>query len=117
MFRFVGALGAVHHFIFDLLGDRSGRAPDRITRRPVRRSQVLLGKSLGLAAPPAGYAGIVRAGKFAIVDGRSVYSPANLVLHRVPVHGEALLTISHPSRTTLLVRRWRPGPATRLPHN
>jgi hypothetical protein len=39
-----------------------------VVTRPVRRSQALLSKSLGLAALLIGYAGVACASEFAVVD-------------------------------------------------
>lgn len=67
-----------------------------VVARPVRRTEVLLGKWLGLAALLAGYAVAVCALEFAVVDWVSGYLPPNPVLATVYLltEGGLLLTLA-----------------------
>lgn len=67
-----------------------------VVTRPIRRSQVLLGKWLGLATLLAGYAGVVCALQFGVVGWASGFDPPNPVLAGVYLFAEGalLLTLS-----------------------
>jgi ABC-type transport system involved in multi-copper enzyme maturation permease subunit len=65
-----------------------------VVTRPVRRSQVLLGKWLGLAALLAGYAGVVCAAEFAVVDWVTGFLPPNPVAATVYLFGEGALLLT-----------------------
>jgi ABC-2 type transport system permease protein len=67
-----------------------------VVTRPVRRIEVLLGKWLGLAALLAGYAGVVCALEFGVVDLVSGFLPPNPLLAGVYLFAEGalLLTLS-----------------------
>jgi ABC-type transport system involved in multi-copper enzyme maturation permease subunit len=67
-----------------------------VVTRPVRRTEVLLGKWLGLAALLAGYAVVVCALEFAVVDWVSGYLPPNPVAATVYLltEGALLLTLA-----------------------
>jgi len=67
-----------------------------VVTRPIRRTEVLLGKWLGLAALLAGYAIVVCAYEFAVVDWVSGYLPPNPVVATVYLltEGTLLLTLA-----------------------
>ena|SRR5215469_357772 len=67
-----------------------------VVTRPIRRTEVLLGKWLGLAALLAGYAIVVCALEFAVVDWVSGYLPPNPVVATVYLltEGTLLLTLA-----------------------
>jgi ABC-type transport system involved in multi-copper enzyme maturation permease subunit len=62
--------------------------------RPVRRTEVLLGKWLGLATLLAGYAGGACALEFAVVDWTSGFVPPNPLLAGVYLFVEAALLLT-----------------------
>lgn len=65
-----------------------------VVTRPVRRSEVLFGKWLGLAALLAGYAAVVCALEFAVVDWVSGFVPPNPVLVSVYLFAEGALLLT-----------------------
>ena len=65
-----------------------------VVARPIRRTQVLLGKWLGLAALLAGYAIVVCALEFAVVDWVSGYLPPNPVAATVYLLSEGTLLLT-----------------------
>ncbi len=65
-----------------------------VLTRPVRRSEVLLGKWLGLAALLAGYAAGVSALEFGVVRIVSGFTPPDPVLVAVYLFGEAALLLT-----------------------
>jgi len=67
-----------------------------VVTRPIRRTEVLLGKWLGLAALLAGYAIVVCALEFAVVDWVSGYLPPNPVVATMYLltEGTLLLTLA-----------------------
>jgi ABC-type transport system involved in multi-copper enzyme maturation permease subunit len=65
-----------------------------VVTRPIRRSEVLLGKWLGLAALLAGYAGVVSALEVAVVYGVSGYVPPNPALVAVYLFAEGALLLT-----------------------
>jgi ABC-type transport system involved in multi-copper enzyme maturation permease subunit len=65
-----------------------------IVTRPIRRTEVLFGKWLGLAALLAGYAGIVCALQFGVVDWVSGFVPPNPLLAAVYLFAEGALLLT-----------------------
>jgi len=65
-----------------------------IVTRPIRRTEVLLGKWLGLAALLAGYAGAVCALEFAVVRVASGFAPPSPVLAGVYLFAEGALLLT-----------------------
>jgi ABC-type transport system involved in multi-copper enzyme maturation permease subunit len=67
-----------------------------VVTRPIRRTEVLLGKWLGLAALLAGYAVVVCALEFVVVDWVSGYLPPNPVVATayLLIEGALLLTLA-----------------------
>lgn len=65
-----------------------------IVTRPIRRTEVLLGKWLGLATLLAGYAAGVCALEFGVVDWASGFIPPNPVLVSVYLFAEAALLLT-----------------------
>ena len=86
MFSFVVALSASAIASPSISSEVESGVLMTIVTRPVRRTEVLLGKWLGLAALLAGYAGVVCALEFGVVDWVSGFVPPNPVLAgRLPV--------------------------------
>jgi ABC-type transport system involved in multi-copper enzyme maturation permease subunit len=65
-----------------------------VVTRPVRRTEVLLGKWLGLAALLAGYAGVVCALEFVVVDAVSGFVPPDPVLVATYLFAEGALLLT-----------------------
>ncbi len=65
-----------------------------IVTRPLRRAEVLLGKWCGLAALLAGYAAVVCALEFGVVDWASGFVPPNPVLVAVYLFAEGALLLT-----------------------
>ena len=65
-----------------------------VVTRPVRRTEVLLGKWLGLAALLGGYAGLVCAMEFAVVDLAAGFLPPSPLLAGVYLFAEGLLLLT-----------------------
>jgi len=65
-----------------------------IVTRPVRRTEILLGKWLGLAVLLAGYAAVVCALEFAVVDAVSGFAPPDPVLVAVYLFAEGALLLT-----------------------
>ncbi|MGP0048613.1 MAG: ABC transporter permease [Solirubrobacteraceae bacterium] len=96
MFSFVVALSASAIASPAISSEIESGVLMTVVTRPVRRSEILLGKWLGLAALLAGYAGVVCALEFAVVDWVSGFLPPNPVLAGVYLFSEGalLLTLS-----------------------
>jgi len=78
-----------------------------VVTRPVRRNQVLLGKMAELATLLTGYAGVVCAGEFAVVDWVTGLLPRTRWPLPVYLFAEGAAADSRPSRTIVLARRQR----------
>ena len=96
MFSFVVALSASAIASPSISSEIESGVLMTVVTRPVRRSDVLLGKWLALAALLAGYAGTVCAIEFGVVDWVSGFVPPNPVLVGVYLFAEGalLLTLS-----------------------
>ncbi len=96
MFSFVLALSASAIAAPAIASEIESGVLMTVVTRPIRRSQVLLGKWLGLATLLAGYAGVVCALQFGVVDWTSGFHPPNPVLVGVYLFAEGalLLTLS-----------------------
>jgi ABC-type transport system involved in multi-copper enzyme maturation permease subunit len=96
MFSFVVALSASAIASPSISAEIESGVLMTVITRPVRRTEVLLGKWLGLAALLAGYAGLVCVLEFAVVDWVSGFLPPNPVLAGVYLffEGALLLTLS-----------------------
>jgi ABC-type transport system involved in multi-copper enzyme maturation permease subunit len=96
MFSFVLALSASAIASPSISSEVESGVLMTVVTRPIRRSEVLLGKWLGLAVLLAGYAAIVCALEFAVVDWVSGFVPPNPLLVSVYLFAEAalLLTLS-----------------------
>ena len=96
MFSFVLALSASAIASPSISSEIESGVLMTVVTRPVRRTEVLLGKWLGLAALLAGYAGVVCALEFGVVDLVSGFSPPNPLLAGVYLFAEGalLLTLS-----------------------
>src|SRR6202011_4263365 len=77
MFSFVVALRASAIASPSISSEIESGVLMTVVSRPVRRTELLLGKWLGLAALLAGYAGIVCALEFGVVDWVSGFLPPN----------------------------------------
>jgi ABC-2 type transport system permease protein len=96
MFSFVVALSASAIASPSISSEIESGVLMTVVTRPVRRTEVLLGKWLGLAALLAGYAGVVCALEFGVVDWVSGFLPPNPFLVGVYLFAEGalLLTLS-----------------------
>jgi ABC-type transport system involved in multi-copper enzyme maturation permease subunit len=94
MFSFVVALSASAIASPSISAEIESGVLMTVVTRPVRRSQVLLGKWLGLAALLAGYAGVVCALEFAVVDWVSGFLPPNPVAATVYLFAEGALLLT-----------------------
>jgi ABC-type transport system involved in multi-copper enzyme maturation permease subunit len=96
MFSFVLALSASAIAAPSISSEIESGVLMTVVTRPIRRAEVLLGKWLGLAVLLAGYAGMVCALEFGVVDWVSGYVPPNPVLVGVYLFAEGalLLTLS-----------------------
>jgi ABC-type transport system involved in multi-copper enzyme maturation permease subunit len=96
MFSFVVALSASAMASPSISSEVESGVLMTIVTRPVRRAEILLGKWLGLAILLAGYAGVVCALEFAVVDWVSGFVPPNpaLVGAYLFAEGALLLTLS-----------------------
>jgi ABC-type transport system involved in multi-copper enzyme maturation permease subunit len=94
MFSFVVALSASAIASPSISSEIESGVLMTVVTRPVRRSQVLLGKWLGLAALLAGYAGVVCALEFAVVDWVSGFLPPNPVAVTVYLFAEGALLLT-----------------------
>ena len=94
MFSFVLALSASAIVSPTISSEVESGVLMTIVTRPVRRSEVLIGKWLGLATLLAGYAGGVCALEFGVVDWASGFVPPNPVLVTVYLFAEAALLLT-----------------------
>jgi ABC-type transport system involved in multi-copper enzyme maturation permease subunit len=96
MFSFVVALSASAIASPAISSEIESGVLMTVVTRPVSRTEVLLGKWLGLAAVLAGYAGVVCALEFGVVDSVSGFLPPSPVLVGVYlfIEGALLLTLS-----------------------
>jgi ABC-type transport system involved in multi-copper enzyme maturation permease subunit len=94
MFSFVVALSASAIASPSISAEIESGVLMTVVTRPVRRSEVLLGKWLGLAALLAGYAGAVCAAEFAVVDWVSGFLPPNPVAVTVYLFAEGALLLT-----------------------
>ena len=96
MFSFIVALSASAIASPSISSEIESGVLMTVVTRPVRRTEVLLGKWLGLATLLAGYAGIVCALEFGVVDSVSGFLPPNPVLagFYLFAEGALLLTLS-----------------------
>lgn len=96
MFSFVVALSASAMGSPVIGADAESGILQTIVARPIRRSEILLGKWLGLAAVLAAYAAVVSGLEFGIVKIVSGYAPPNPVVVAVYLflEGAALLSLA-----------------------
>jgi ABC-type transport system involved in multi-copper enzyme maturation permease subunit len=94
MFSFVLALSASAIASPTISSEVESGVLMTIVTRPVRRSEVLTGKWLGLATLLAGYAGGVCALEFGVVDWASGFVPPNPVLVTVYLFAEGALLLT-----------------------
>jgi ABC-type transport system involved in multi-copper enzyme maturation permease subunit len=94
MFSFVLALSASAIASPSISSEVESGVLMTIVTRPVRRTEVLLGKWLGLASLLAGYAGGVCALEFGAVDWASGFVPPNPVLVTVYLFAEGALLLT-----------------------
>jgi ABC-type transport system involved in multi-copper enzyme maturation permease subunit len=96
MFSFVVALSASAIASPSISSEIESGVLMTVLTRPVRRTEVLLGKWLGLAALLAGYAGVVCALEFGVVDWVSGFVPPDpvLVAFYLFAEGALLLTVA-----------------------
>jgi ABC-type transport system involved in multi-copper enzyme maturation permease subunit len=96
MFSFVIALSASAIAAPSISSEIESGVLMTIVTRPIRRTEVLVGKWIGLAALLAGYAAVVCALQFVVVDAVSGFLPPNPVLVAVYLFAEGalLLTLS-----------------------
>ena len=94
MFSFVLALSASAIVSPTISSEVESGVLMTIVTRPVRRSEVLIGKWLGLATLLAGYAGGVCALEFGVVDWASGFVPPNPVLVTVYLLAEGALLLT-----------------------
>jgi ABC-type transport system involved in multi-copper enzyme maturation permease subunit len=95
MFSFVVALSASAIASPSISGEIDSGVLHAVATRPVRRSEILLGKWLGLAALLAGYTAVVSGLEYAVVDWVSGYLAPNPVQAAVFLfaEGTVLLTL------------------------
>jgi ABC-type transport system involved in multi-copper enzyme maturation permease subunit len=94
MFSFVLALSASAIASPTISSEVESGVLMTILTRPIRRSEVLIGKWLGLATLLAGYAVGVCALEFGVVDWASSFVPSNPVLVTVYLFAEAALLLT-----------------------
>ncbi|HEX6518515.1 MAG TPA: ABC transporter permease subunit [Streptosporangiaceae bacterium] len=94
MFSFVLALSASAIASPAVSAEVESGVMQAIATRPVRRSEVLLGKWLGLAALLAGYTAVVSALEVAVVDSVSGYVAPNPVAAGVFVFAESAVLLT-----------------------
>ncbi len=94
MFSFVLALSASAIASPSISSEVESGVLMTIVTRPVRRTEVLLGKWLGLATLLAGYAAGVCALEFAVVDWASGFVPPNPLLVTVYLFAEGALLLT-----------------------
>ena len=94
MFSFVLALSASAIASPSISSEVESGVLMTIVTRPIRRTEVLLGKWLGLAALLAGYAGGVCALEFGVVGLASGFVPPNAVLASVYLFAEGALLLT-----------------------
>ena len=94
MFSFVLALSASAIASPSISSEVESGVLMTIVTRPVRRSEVLFGKWLGLATLLAGYAGGVCALEFVVVRLASGFAPPNAVLASVYLFAEGALLLT-----------------------
>ena len=94
MFSFVVALSASAIASPSISSEIESGVLMTVLTRPVRRTEVLLGKWMGLAALLAGYAGVVCALEFAVVDWVSGFVPPDPVLVAVYLFAEGALLLT-----------------------
>jgi ABC-type transport system involved in multi-copper enzyme maturation permease subunit len=94
MFSFVVALSASAIASPSISSEIESGVLMTVVTRPVRRTEVLLGKWVGLAAMLAAYAGVVCALEFWVVDIVSGFLPPNPVLVAVYLFAEGLLLLT-----------------------
>ena len=94
MFSFVLALSASAIAAPSISSEVESGVLMTIVTRPIRRTEVLLGKWLGLAALLAGYAGGVCALEFAVVRLASGFTPPNPLLVSVYLFAEGALLLT-----------------------
>jgi ABC-type transport system involved in multi-copper enzyme maturation permease subunit len=94
MFSFVVALSASAIASPSISSEVESGVLMTVVTRPIRRAEVLLGKWLGLAVLLAGYAGIVCALEFSVVDWVSGFVPPNPVLAGVYLFAEGALLLT-----------------------
>ena len=96
MFSFVVALSASAIASPSISSEVESGVLMTVVTRPIRRTEVLLGKWLGLAGLLAGYAAVVCALEFGVVDWVSGFVPPNPLLAGVYLFAEGalLLTLS-----------------------
>ncbi|MGH9028459.1 MAG: ABC transporter permease subunit [Acidimicrobiales bacterium] len=94
MFSFVVALSASAIASPSISSEIESGVLMTVVTRPVRRSEVLLGKWLGLAALLAGYAGVVCTLEFAVVDWVSGFAAPDPVLVGFYLFAEGALLLT-----------------------
>jgi ABC-type transport system involved in multi-copper enzyme maturation permease subunit len=94
MFSFVVALSASAIASPSISSELESGVLMTLVTRPIRRTEILLGKWLGLAALLAGYAGVVCALEFLVVDWVSGFVPPNPVLVGVYLFAEGALLLT-----------------------
>lgn len=94
MFSFVVALSASAIASPSISSEVETGVLMTIVTRPVRRTEVLLGKWLGLATLLAAYAGVVCALEFGVVDLVSGFAPPDPFLAGFYLFGEGLLLLT-----------------------
>lgn len=94
MFSFVFALSASAIASPSVAADVESGILMTVATRPIRRSEIIIGKWLGLAFLLAGYAAAVSALEFGVVDWVSGYLPPDAVLAAVYLFLEGLLLLS-----------------------
>ncbi|MGH2916056.1 MAG: ABC transporter permease subunit [Solirubrobacteraceae bacterium] len=94
MFSFVVALSASAIAAPAISSEVESGVLMTVVTRPVRRAEVLCGKWLGLAALLAGYAAVVCALEFVVVDWASGYVPPDPVLAGLCLFGEGALLLT-----------------------
>jgi ABC-type transport system involved in multi-copper enzyme maturation permease subunit len=94
MFSFIVALSASAIASPSISSEIESGVLMTIVTRPIRRTEVLLGKWLGLAGLLAGYAGVVCALEFAVVDWVSGFLPPNPVVATAYLFGEGTLLLT-----------------------
>ena len=94
MFSFVVALSASAIASPSISSEIESGVLLTVVTRPIRRSQVLFGKWLGLAALLAGYVGVVCTMEFAVVDWATGFLPPNPVAATAYLLAEGALLLT-----------------------